>query len=96
MHKHSYLQLLWCAFTVFIDVVFICDYNNVPTFRYYCTIIPELCFLLFVLQSTVGYKNKIKCGRMSASMKWRHLDHLQLLQRAVALIKGMAEIEISP
>ena len=47
MHKHSYLQLLWCAFTVFIDVVFICDYNNVPTFRHYCTIVPRSLFFAF-------------------------------------------------
>ena len=30
---------------------------------------------------------------MSASMKWRHLCHLQLLSRAVAV---MAEMEVSP
>ena len=30
---------------------------------------------------------------MSASMKWRHLGHLQLLSRAVA---AMAEMEVSP
>ena len=30
---------------------------------------------------------------MSASMKWRHLDHLQLLSRAVAV---MPEMEVSP
>ena len=30
---------------------------------------------------------------MSASMKWCHLGHLQLLSRAVAV---MAEIEVSP
>ena len=33
---------------------------------------------------------------MSASMKWRHLGHLQLLSRALALMTGMAEIEVSP
>ena len=38
-------------------------------------------------------KNDIKCGRMSASMKWRYLDHLQLLSKAVAV---MAEMEVSP
>ena len=31
---------------------------------------------------------------MSASMKWRYLDHLQLLSKAVAAI--MAEMEVSP
>ena len=30
---------------------------------------------------------------MSASMKWRHLGHLQLLSRAVAVV---AEMEVSP
>ena len=30
---------------------------------------------------------------MPASMKWRHLDHLQLFSRVVAV---MAEMEISP
>ena len=30
---------------------------------------------------------------MSASMKWRYLDHLQLLSKAVA---AMAEIEVIP
>ena len=30
---------------------------------------------------------------MSASIKWRHLDHLQLLSKAVEI---MAEIEVSP
>ena len=31
---------------------------------------------------------------MSASMKWRYLDHLQLLSKAVAAI--MAKMEVSP
>ena len=53
---------------------------------------PDPCCLLFVLQNIVGYKNKIKCGWLSASMKWRHLGHLQLLSRAVALMTGMAEM----
>ena len=30
---------------------------------------------------------------MSASMKWRYLDHLELLSKAVA---GMTEMEVSP
>ena len=30
---------------------------------------------------------------MSASLKWRYLDHLQLLSKAVAV---MAEMEVSP
>ena len=29
-------------------------------------------------------------------MKWRHLGHLQLLSRAVSLMTGMAEMEVSP
>ena len=57
---------------------------------------PDPRFLLFVLQNVVGYKNKIKCGLMSTSMKWRHLGHLQLLSSAVALVTGMAKMEVSP
>ena len=33
---------------------------------------------------------------MSASMKWRHLGHSQLLSRAVALLTRMAEMKVSP
>ena len=33
---------------------------------------------------------------MSASMKWRHLGHLQLLSRAVALMIGIAKMGVSP
>ena len=29
-------------------------------------------------------------------MKWRHLDHLQLLSRAVAVMTRMTKIEVSP
>ena len=38
---------------------------------------------------------KIKCGLMSASMKWRHLGHLQLLSRAAAPFTVVAEMEVS-
>ena len=31
---------------------------------------------------------------MTASMKWRHLGHFQLLSRAVVVV--MAEMEVSP
>ena len=34
-----------------------------------------------------------KCGCMPASMKWRHLGHLQLLSRVLAV---MAEMEVRP
>ena len=44
----------------------------------------------------VGYINKVKCGLMSASMKWRHLIHLQLLSRAVPPLAVVAENEVSP
>ena len=33
---------------------------------------------------------------MSASMKWRHLGHFQLLSRAVSPFTVVAEMEISP
>ena len=60
---------------------------------HYTRLFPDPRLLLFVLQNIAGYKKDIKCGWMSASMKWRHLSHLQLLSRAVAVI---AEMEISP
>ena len=59
-------------------------------------IVPRPPFLLFVLQNIVGYKNDLECGLMSASMKWRHLGHLQLLSTAVAVMTGMTEMEVSP
>ena len=33
---------------------------------------------------------------MSASMKWHHLDHLQLLSRAISPLTVMAHREIGP
>ena len=41
----------------------------------------------------MGYENDIKCGSMSASMKWRHLGHFQLFSRAEAVV---ADMEVSP
>ena len=39
---------------------------------------------------------KIKCGRMSASMKWRYLGHLQLLSKAKHSSTAMAKKEVCP
>ena len=61
--------------------------------HYNTRLFPDPRVLLFVLQNVAGYENDIKCGWMSASMKWRHLCHLQLSLRAVAT---MAEMEVSP
>ena len=33
---------------------------------------------------------------MSASMNWRHLGHLQLLLKTVAIMTVMTEMEVSP
>ena len=56
----------------------------------YTRLFPDPRFFLFVLQNIAGSK---KSGSMSASMKWRYLDHLQLLSNTVA---AMAEMEASP
>ena len=53
---------------------------------------PDPRFFLFVIQKIACYKNHIKCGSMSASMKWRYLGHLRLLSKAVAV---RAEVEIN-
>ena len=60
---------------------------------HYTRLFPDSRFFLFVLQNIVGYKNDIKGGWMSASMKWRHLGHLQILSRVVV---AMAEMEVNP
>ena len=57
---------------------------------------PIPVFCIFVLQNIVGKKNKTKCGWLSATIKWRHSGHSQLLFRAVALITRMAEMGVSP
>ena len=38
----------------------------------------------------------MKCGRMSASMKWRYLGHLQLLSKAKHSLLVMAKKEVCP
>ena len=38
----------------------------------------------------------MKCGRMSASMKWRYLGHLQLLSKAKHSLTAMAKKEVGP
>ena len=57
---------------------------------------PDPRFLLFVLQTTDCYKHKIKCGRMSASMKWRCLGHLQPFSKAKHPLTAMAKKEVCP
>ena len=61
-----------------------------------CTIVPRSPFIAFVFQQSVGYKIEIKCGVMSASMKWRHLDHLQQLSRAKDPSTAMTQKEVCP
>ena len=56
----------------------------------------KVTFFLFVPQNTDRYKHKIKCGRMSASMKWRHLGHLQPLSKAKHSLTAMAKKEVCP
>ena len=60
------------------------------------TIVPRSPFLLFVPQNTDCYKHKMKCGRMSASMKWRCLGHLQPLSKAKHFTTAMAKKEVCP
>ena len=38
----------------------------------------------------------MKCGRMSASMKWRCLGHLQLFSKAKYSLTAMAKKEVCP
>ena len=38
----------------------------------------------------------MKCGRMSASMKWRGLGHLQLFSKAKYSLTAMAKKEVCP
>ena len=56
------------------------------------TIVPRSPFLLFVPQNT----HKIKCGRMSASMKWCYLGHLQFLSKAKHSFIVMAQKRVCP
>ena len=48
------------------------------------------------LQNTDCYKHKIKCGRMSASMRWRCLGHLQPFSKARRSLTTMAKKEVCP
>ena len=57
---------------------------------------PDPRFLLFVPQNTDCYKHKMKCGRMSASMKWRYLGHLQPFSKAKYSLTAMAKKEVCP
>ena len=58
---------------------------------------PDPRFLLFVPQNTDCYKLKIKCGRMSASIKWRCLGHfLQPLAKAKHSLTTMVKKEVRP
>ena len=59
---------------------------------YDCSSIPDF---LFAIQNIVGYKNITKFSLISASLKWFHLVHLQLLSRAVLPLKLVAEVEVS-
>ena len=60
------------------------------------TIVPRSPFFLFVPQNTDCYKHKMKCGRMSASMKWRCLGHLQPFSKAKCYLTAMAKKEVCP
>ena len=53
-------------------------------------------FFHFVLQNIVDYKNNIKRGQISVSMKWCPLRHLQLPLRAVEQMAEMGEKEAIP
>ena len=55
------------------------------------TIVPRSPFFAFCTPKHCRLQKQ--SGSMSASMKWRYLNHLQLLSKAVA---AMAEMEISP
>ena len=60
---------------------------------HYTRLFPDPRVLLIVPQNIAGYESDIKCDSMSASMKWRHLGHMQLISRAVVVT---AEMEVSP
>ena len=55
------------------------------------TIVPRSPFFSFCTP-----KYTMKCGRMSASMKWRCLGHLQLFSRAKYSLTAMAKKEVCP
>ena len=38
----------------------------------------------------------MKCGFMSASMKWRHLGHFQLFSAVVLAFTAVTEVRVSP
>ena len=60
------------------------------------TIVPRSPFFAFAPQNTDCCKHKIKCGRMSASMKWRCLGHLQPLSKAKHSTTVTAKKEVYP
>ena len=57
---------------------------------------PDPRFLLYVPQNTDCYKHKIECGRMSASMKWRCLGHLQPFSKPKYSLTTMVKKEVCP
>ena len=75
-------------------ILFVVWYTEVGLKVAVNTIVPRSRFLLCVPQNTDCYKHKIKCGRMSASMKWRHLGHLQPLSKAKYSLTAMAKKEV--
>ena len=73
------------------------SYPNAFTLRLQQTrLFPHSRFLFFVPQNTDCYKHQIKCGRMSVSIKWRYLGHLQLVSKAKHSLTAMAEKEVFP
>ena len=60
-------------------------------------IIPRSPFFAFCTpRYRLFYKHKMKCGRMSASMKWRCLGHLQPFSKAKYSLTAMAKKEVCP
>ena len=59
------------------------------------TVVPRSPFCAFCTP-TDRYKHKIKCDRISASMQWRYLGHLQLLSKLKHSLTAMAKNEVCP
>ena len=61
------------------------------------TVVPRSPFFAFcTLQNTDCYKHKIKCGRMSASMKWRYWAICSFCLRQNIFLTAMAKMEFCP
>ena len=58
------------------------------------TIVPRSPFFAFCTSKYRLLQTYNKCGRMSASMKWRYLSHSQLLSKAKHYLTAMARKEI--